>query len=236
MGMYACCTGYTLRTLYIRFPQSEIIFVAMNEVILLAPCLFYIVTYVLFSRLVSTFDREVAQRCLPVHPSRITPIFVGTTLLFVVGEAVGVALTAVSGSTVQNIGNKVALLSIGFQFFFVELFMLVLFIFRRRMRREFPELWHYTDAPRFTFWGRTPIAWKPVFYILAVTSTVLLVRSVYRIIEFSLGQDGYLVQHEVFLYACDALPVWLAMSVYCFVWPTRALVSRPSQIPLVQHA
>lgn len=117
------------------------------------PCLFYIVTYVLFSRLVSTFDSEVSQRCLPVHPSRITPIFVGTTLLFAVGEAVGVALTAVSGSTVQNIGNKVrtmticvslipltktklpqvALLSIGFQFFFVELFMLVLFIFRRRM-------------------------------------------------------------------------------------------------------
>jgi hypothetical protein len=49
-------------------------------------------------------------------------------------------------------------------------------------------------------------------------------------------QDGYLMQHEVFLYACDALPVWLAMSVYCFVWPTRALVSRPSQIPLVHHA
>lgn len=56
-----------------------------------------------------------------------------------------------------------------------------------RRRREFPELWHYNDAPRFTFWGRTPIAWKTVFYILAVTSTVLLVRSVYRIIEFSLG-------------------------------------------------
>ncbi|KAJ7924061.1 RTA1 like protein-domain-containing protein [Mycena leptocephala] len=226
-----------IRSVYINFPRSEALFIAMNEVTLLSPCFFFIVTYVLFSRLVSTFDQEVTQRCLPVRASRITPIFVGTTFLFAAVEAAGVALTAVKGSTTQNIGNKVALLAIGFQFFFIELFMLVLFIFRHRMRRDFPLLWHSKDAPRFTIWGRTPIAWQTVFYILAVTSTVLLLRSVYRIVEFSLGQNGYLIQHEVFLYCFDALPLWLAMSIYCIVWPTRALVLRPtyqtsSQIPL----
>jgi hypothetical protein len=50
-------------------------------------------------------------------------------------------------------------------------------------------------------------------------------------------QNGYLMQHEVFLYCFDALPLWLAMSIYCIVWPTRALGLRPtyqtsSQIPL----
>ncbi|KAF7336163.1 hypothetical protein MVEN_02163700 [Mycena venus] len=209
----------------------------MNEVILLAPCLFFIVTFVLFSRLVSTFDKDVSQRCLPLRASRITPIFVGSTVLFAAIEAAGVALTAMNGSTIQNIGNKIAVFAIGFQFFFVELFMLVLFIFRRRMRREFSQLWQYNDAPRFTIWGRTPIAWQTVFYILAGTSAVFLFRCVYRVVEFSLGQNGYLMQHEVFLYVFDALPLWLAMSVYCVVWPTRGLSQptqqqSPSQIPL----
>ncbi|KAJ6472538.1 RTA1 like protein-domain-containing protein [Mycena sanguinolenta] len=223
------------------FPDSEGLFIAMNEATLLAPCLFYIVTYILFARLLSTFEREVVEQCLPVRASLMTSMFVSTTLVLTAIQAAGVGITAVHGSTVDNVGSKLALLAIGFEFFFVELFMLVLFIFRRRMLRSFPELWVHNDAPRFTLWGRKPIAWQLVFYILAGTSTVLLLRSVYRIIEFSLGQRGYLAQHEAFLYCLDALPLWLAMSVYCVVWPTRALRSHStptlapsSQMPLVQ--
>ncbi|KAF8143677.1 RTA1 like protein-domain-containing protein [Mycena galopus ATCC 62051] len=240
MGMYVSCLGYTLRSIYIRFPHSEGLFIAMNEVTLLAPCLFYIVTYILFARLLSTFKPEVVERCLPVRASRMTSFFVSTTLLLTAMQAAGDGIAAVHGSTAHNVGNKLTLLAVGFEFFFVELFILVLFIFRRRMLRSLPETWHHNDAPRFTLWGRTPIAWQALFYILAGTSTLLLLRSVYRIVEFSLGQSGYLAQHEVFLYCFDALPLWLAMSVYCVVWPTRALQFRSmptlapaSQIPLV---
>lgn len=39
--------------------------------------------------------------------------------------------------------------------------------------------------------------------------------------------SGFLVNHEGYFYAFDPLPLWLAMSLYCFVWPTRFLNSHP---------
>ncbi|KAJ6551733.1 RTA1 like protein-domain-containing protein [Mycena capillaripes] len=235
LGMYACCMGYSTRSVFLSFPHSKALFIVMNEIILVSPCLFFIITYVLFSKLVYTFDRDVARRCLLVPASLIRPIFVGSILCTAALQVVGVAMTALNSSSLQNIGNKVALVGLGLQFFFLEAFMLVLFIFRRRMRSQFPEIWEYCGDPgsRFTVWGSTPIGnWRIVYYALALSCVGLLLRSVYRLeLTFIVhSNNGYLVRHEVFLYSLDALPLWLAMNIYCVVWPTRALGPHPESI------
>ncbi|KAG0272639.1 hypothetical protein BGZ96_005245, partial [Linnemannia gamsii] len=46
------------------------------------------------------------------------------------------------------------------------------------------------------------------------------IRSVYRVIEFAQGHDGYLISHEVFMFILDAVPLILAIGVWAVFWPT----------------
>ena len=47
--------------------------------------------------------------------------------------------------------------------------------------------------------------WKPYMYTLYGASIFILIRSMFRVIEFSGGNDGVLLRNEVFLYVFDAV-------------------------------
>jgi hypothetical protein len=40
--------------------------------------------------------------------------------------------------------------------------------------------------------------------------------------------SGTVATHEAYFYTFDALPLWIVMSLYCVVWPARALMERRS--------
>ena len=46
-------------------------------------------------------------------------------------------------------------------------------------------------------------------------------RSFYRVIELSQGYTGHLSTTEGYFYGLDALPLWLAITVYVAVWPGK---------------
>ncbi|SPO28804.1 uncharacterized protein UTRI_10227 [Ustilago trichophora] len=66
---------------------------------------------------------------------------------------------------------------------------------------------------------------KKFVYAIALSSLMIIIRSVYRIIEFAQGNDGYLVSHEKYLFALDAAPLIIAISVWVIVWPPRLFKS-----------
>jgi len=53
-----------------------------------------------------------------------------------------------------------------------------------------------------------------MFFALISTITLLLVRSIYRLIDYGVGQNGYVSHHEGFLYAFDTLLILIALLVY----------------------
>jgi hypothetical protein len=61
--------------------------------------------------------------------------------------------------------------------------------------------------------------WRVLYFALCYTAIGIIVRSVFRIIEFAQGYDGTLRTVEWYFWAFDALPLLLAIGVYCFVWP-----------------
>jgi hypothetical protein len=87
-----------------------------------------------------------------------------------------------------------------------------------------------------------------VFYLMCMTCIGILIRSVFRIAEFAGGYveansnsyhlgwtmsvlsnalhryRGTIATHEGYFYAFDTLPLWVAMTLYCIVWPTRAFI------------
>ncbi|KAL5490532.1 hypothetical protein ACEPAI_5365 [Sanghuangporus weigelae] len=56
-------------------------------------------------------------------------------------------------------------------------------------------------------------------YILYFSSAFIMVRAIYRLVEFIQGPGGYLITHEVFCYCLDISPPFLATSIHAFFWP-----------------
>lgn len=57
--------------------------------------------------------------------------------------------------------------------------------------------------------------------ILYSTNALILLRSIFRVVEYAMGNDGYLMQHEVFLYLFDAAPMLLVMTAYVWKYPNE---------------
>jgi len=52
--------------------------------------------------------------------------------------------------------------------------------------------------------------------ILYISSGIILVRSVFRVVEYLMGNDGFLLQHEYMLYLFDT--VLMVVVAGLFVW------------------
>ena len=59
--------------------------------------------------------------------------------------------------------------------------------------------------------------WKRVLLAVEVSSGLIVVRSVYRLVEFAMGIHGYPFTHEWMFYVFESLPMFPAISVFC-VW------------------
>ncbi len=65
------------------------------------------------------------------------------------------------------------------------------------------------------------IPWKKHLLALYISSTLILVRSIFRVIEYAQGHTGYLLQHEWFLYVFDACLMFGVLVVFNIVHPSE---------------
>jgi hypothetical protein len=65
--------------------------------------------------------------------------------------------------------------------------------------------------------------WRTLAGVLALSCTLILVRTVYRVIEYAQGYYGALATNEHYFYALDALPLAVAIGAYVLFWPERLL-------------
>lgn len=67
------------------------------------------------------------------------------------------------------------------------------------------------------------IPWESYLYILYTASGLILVRSVFRIVEYVMGSDGILLKHEYFLYVFDAALMFVTMVLFNVCHPSRII-------------
>ena len=53
--------------------------------------------------------------------------------------------------------------------------------------------------------GAGPSSWKKHHYTLYAVSGLIMARSIFRVIEYAMGQKGYLLSHEWTMYTFDSL-------------------------------
>lgn len=54
-----------------------------------------------------------------------------------------------------------------------------------------------------------------------VTSCLIMIRSLFRVVEYLQGFNGYILEHEAFLYIFDALLMFSVMAVFIAVHPSE---------------
>lgn len=89
------------------------------------------------------------------------------------------------------------------QLAFFGFFVVAAAIFQRRGRD------HLRAVP-------STIPWKKHLNVLYATSILILIRSIFRVIEYLQGNDGFLLRNEVFVYVFDGvlmLGVMVAMNI-----------------------
>lgn len=63
--------------------------------------------------------------------------------------------------------------------------------------------------------------WERQLYALYVSSLLILVRCIFRLIEYAQGNSGYLISHEAFLYVFDAVLMLATMIWLAFIHPSE---------------
>jgi len=175
-----------------------------NVFVLLGPALFAASIYMCLSRIIRGVRGE---RHSPIRPSRLTKTFVtGDVLSFVVqGGAAGLM---VSGKNAK-MGEGMVIGGLMIQIIMFGLFAVTAMIFKRRIERSPPTQSCSSSLP-----------WQGSMRMLYVVSALIMVRSIFRVAEYAMGNDGYLLRHEWTLYVFDSTLMFIVMVVYCFWYPT----------------
>ncbi|KAF5724755.1 RTM1 [Fusarium mundagurra] len=203
--------AYNLRIHSIQ-NQSEITpFVLTLTYTVLAPVLIAAGNYLLISRLILAVLPPSHHRILRIPGRRLTPIFVFCDVIafLIQGSGSGIASSDNWQGEMEKIGVKVLIVGLAFQ---LAAFSLFLCVFRRfhilalRMAVE--------DAPR---------GWQKVVLAVYISSILIMVRCIFRVVEFAGGRDTYAFSHEWLFWVFESLPMAVAIGIFCFYHPSRYL-------------
>lgn len=135
------------------------------------------------------------------------------TKIFVAGDVVAFTLQA-GGGGIQAAGT-LEMYELGEKIIIVGLFAQIV-IFSIFMCTSLTVHYRVSVAPTSAaLQGLVP--WKRHLYVLYATSLLILVRSIFRVVEYLQGNGGYLISHEIFLYIFDTV-LMVAVMVIFAVW------------------
>lgn len=115
-------------------------------------------------------------------------------------------------------GEHITIGGLVVQLVFFSVFIIASSIFHYRIRKNPTE--KSVDRSRTS-------TWELVMTGLYVTSVLILVRSIFRLIEYAQGNSGYLISHEVFMYVFDSMLMFFAMVAMSISHPSKVLAHPP---------
>jgi hypothetical protein len=127
-----------------------------------------------------------------------------------------------AGSSMHETGSNVTIGGLVIQLLFFGFFVVVTTVFHFRISRH-PTTKSQTDLGITRSQGWKQRNWFTILVGLYIVSVLILVRSVFRLVEYREGYSGYIMTHEVFMYIFDGLLMWIAMIVMNIYHPAEIL-------------
>jgi len=177
-------------------------YVIQSFFLLVAPALLAATIYMTLGRLITSVNG--AEYSI-IRPRWLTRLFVIGDLASFMVQGGGAGMMT-SGNN-QKLGEHIVVGGLWVQIIMFGLFMITSAIFHVRFMKK---------SPMVAVCGP---AWTRMMYTLYAVSLMIMVRSVFRVIEYTLGHDGYPLNHEWTLYVFDSVLMWLSMVIYFLFGP-----------------
>lgn len=182
--------------------------------ILLGPTLFAATVYMTLGRIIRSIR---AEQYSVVKVNWLTKIFVTGDVVSFLLQGTGAGIMATGSNA--SLGQDIIMVGLVVQVVMFILFIITAVIFQVRMH-------HYPTHQAFD----AELPWKKHLYTLYAVSSLILVRSIFRVVEYAMGQDGYPLTHEWTLYIFDAVLMFAAMVIYGVFFPSELRVERPKSV------
>lgn len=195
--------GYVTRALSYNRTGSLPLYIMQATFLLLPPIFFAASMYMTYSRIVRTVRGQSF--------SLITPRW--TTRLFVFGDLFTLNIQGNGAGLLANpdtihIGNPIVVTGLILQVLLFIVFVVVSMKFHGRFRTHLKETGASCEVP-----------WTTYLHVLYSMSLAILVRNIYRIVEYIMGQNGYLMENEWPTWAFDSAPMFIVMVVFLIWYP-----------------
>ncbi|KAB8257580.1 putative RTA1 domain protein [Aspergillus pseudonomiae] len=195
--------GYGGRCGAYKNTASLFAYALSNNGALLAPVLFAASIYMTLSRII----RAVRGEQHSIIPMK------WLTKVFVVGDIASFAVQASStGLSVTSHGTAakaVVLLGLFIQLISFGFFGVTAAVFYRRVLRAPTSECFHSNLP-----------WESSLHMLFAVSALIMIRSIFRVIEYWGGESGYLLQHEWPMYVFDSVPMLVVMALFYIRYPS----------------
>lgn len=190
--------GYVARAISASNKQALIPFVIQSVLLLVAPALYAGSIYMLFGRLLRAME---CQKLMLVSSRFGSAIFVtGDVFSFLLQSSGGGLMAKEDG---RKTGTRLVIAGLIVQVVFFGFFIINELRFSVRA---------YPVCP---FFKQLTRKWLYFNWALLISSVLIMVRSIVRLIEFVEGFDGFIISHEVFIFVFDALPMFLVIVLFC---------------------
>ncbi len=179
-------------------------YILQSIFLLLAPVLFAASLYMTYGRCVLAVGGD---RYSLISPCWTTRVFVFGDIFSFLIQSSGAGLLVKGGDPAM--GEHIIVGGLIFQVLIFAFFIYVAFHFNTRFRGR-PVIDHYPDVP-----------WQACLNMLYVTSVAVMVRNVFRVVEYAMGSDGYLLENEWPVYVFDGVLMLFTMACFFYWYPSN---------------
>ncbi|KAL2782980.1 putative RTA1 domain protein [Aspergillus keveii] len=217
LGGYFECVGYIGRALgHYETPNWTLgPYVIQSLLILVAPALFAASIYMVLGRLILVTGHPEYSI---VKPRWLTRFFVSGDVISFLVQAAGAGIM-VTGSNGMKTGEDVVIAGLFIQIAFFGLFIITASVFLWRMQRN-------QLAARLAGPG---LPWRKHLLVMYAACILIMARSVFRVVEYIQGNDGFLLRHEVFLYVFDGVLMFMQIVLLNACHPSEILSARKEE-------
>ncbi|KAK6511285.1 hypothetical protein TWF481_000206 [Arthrobotrys musiformis] len=200
--------GYATR-IYCYYNTEKIDSYAIQfSFIILAPVFYAASIYMVLRRLIHSINGD---RFSVVRARWLTYIFVTGDILALTIQGSAVGLTTKPES--KKTGEKVITIGLLVQIVIFAFFIYVSTIFHLRMNKDLKL--NPRSGPHLT------VPWKTGLYMLYGCSALIMIRSVFRVVEYLMGVDAYLLSNEWPLYVFDTILMFATQVIFVAWFPDK---------------
>ena len=209
--------AYVFRIVSISHPTSVAMYGTWFVLILVAPLWTNAFVYMVFGRMV--YNYTTGARILGIKAWRFGLYFVLLDIVAFLVQLFGAA--SASGDHVPTSqvlrGLHVYMVGVGIQQVFIFCFCYLAFRFHQNLNSQ-P---HSVQIIRA----------KTLLYVLYLVLTLITVRIIFRLAEYSKGLNSSIPNHEAYQYVLDSTPMLIALVAFNLVHPGRIMAGKEADFP-----